>query len=97
MKKLISVFILSLSLACSHNPKVQTVEIKVPVPVQAVPPPELLAPLNAQIPFFISPIDPKASSALDQENERIFRALINDLLARIAAWQAWATTPPPVQ
>lgn len=73
---------------------VETVEVKVPVPFKVPPPPELLAPLTPPLPTFIDPADPTASSALTAEGERLLRALIEDLLSRIGAWQTWAATPP---
>ena len=72
---------------------VEPVEVKVPVLVERVPPPELLGPLTAPLPTFIAPADPNASSALTVEGERLFRAIVEDLLARIAAWEAWARSP----
>lgn len=72
--------------------EVQTVEIKVPVPVVRTPPAELLAPLKPPLPVFIAPASADASSALTAEGERLLRALIEDLLTRIEAWKAWATT-----
>jgi hypothetical protein len=73
--------------------EVVTVEVKVPVLVERVPPSALLEPVTAPLPVFVAPSDPKASSALTPENERLLLALIEDLLARIAAWKAWATAP----
>ncbi len=85
--------------ACGHKkpvvqpPEIRTVEVKVPVPVKLTPPPELLAPVNPPLPVFISPFDPQATSALTAEGERLLRGMIEDLLARIKAWQAWAKEP----
>jgi hypothetical protein len=72
---------------------VETVEVKVPVPIKAAPPTELLTPLTPPLPVFLSPADPKSSSALSVEGERLLRALLEELLARIRAWEAWATAP----
>lgn len=74
-------------------PRVEVVEVQVPVPFKVAPPPELLAPFKIPLPVFISPSDPEASSALTAENERLLRGLIEDLLQRLAAWKAWATAP----
>lgn len=71
----------------------QTVETKVPVPVKALPPAELLASHPFLIPVFVAPSDPLASSALTAEGERLLRGLIEDLYALIDAWKAWATAP----
>lgn len=70
---------------------VETVEVKIPVTVARVPPAELIAPLHPELPMFTAPTDPEASSALTAEGERLLRALLEELLTRIAAWQAWAT------
>jgi hypothetical protein len=71
---------------------VEPVEVRVPVPVHKEPPPELLAQLMPPLPTFVAPSAPDASSALTVEGERILRGLIEELLQRIAAWKAWATT-----
>lgn len=71
---------------------VETVEVKVPVPVRVDPPVELLAPLRPALPVFVEPSDPAASSALTTEGERLLRGLIQDLLNRIEAWRTWATS-----
>ena len=92
--------------ACGHKmippPQIEriteTVEVKVPVPVVRVPPPELLAPLNPPLPLFVDPTQPDASSALTVDGERLLRALIEELLGRIDAWKTWAQeTPTPTQ
>lgn len=71
-------------------PEIRTIEVKVPVPVKATPPPELLAPVTPPLPTFISPFDPDATSALTAEGERLLRGLIEELLGKLRAWQAWA-------
>lgn len=73
---------------------VEPVEVKVPIPVMRVAPPELLTPVTPTLPVFVAPTDQDASSALTAEGERLLRALINDLLTRIAAWEAWAREAP---
>ena len=83
---------------CSTLPRppaeIRTVEVKVPVPVRRDAPGELLTPLKpGALPRFVSPADPKASSALTPDGERSLKEIIADLLARDAAWRAWATTP----
>jgi hypothetical protein len=74
-------------------PEIKTVEVQVPVVVKATPPAELLAPVKSPLPVFISPFDPNATSALTAEGERLLRGLIEDLLQRLQAWQAWAKEP----
>lgn len=69
---------------------VETVEVKVPVIQARTPPSELLASLRPPLPSFVSPEDPLASSALTVEGERLLRGMIEELLGRIEAWQAWA-------
>lgn len=61
-------------------PRVEVVTVKEPVPVPIQLPAELLAPLKLILPTFISPSDPKATSALDAQGERDFRAVIETLL-----------------
>jgi hypothetical protein len=68
----------------------EPVEVRIPIPVKAEPPPELLAAITSPLPVFVAPSDPKASSALTAEGERLLRGLIEDLLTRIRAWEAWA-------
>lgn len=71
---------------------VETVEVKTPVLVQRVPPPELLARLQSPLPMFVPATDPQASSCLTPEGERLLRALIQDRLTRILGWETWAAT-----
>lgn len=71
---------------------IKTVEVRVPVPVKAEPPAELLAPLRVPLPVFVAPSHQAASSALTAEGERLLRALIEELLATIDAWKQWAAT-----
>ena len=94
MRYLVTSLLLT-TIACGHKPPVvqPPTIVQVPVVVHATPPPELTAPLAPTLPVFIDPRLPAASSALDTENERILRALVNDLLARIIAWEAWAYDP----
>ena len=73
---------------------IETQEVKVPVLVPRQPPAELLAPVVSPLPVFVPPSDLNSSSALTTEGERLLRALIEDLLVRIAAWKAWATETP---
>lgn len=85
--------------ACGKKPPVvqpqvveiiKTVEVTIPVPVKMQPPAELLESRPIPVPVFVAPSDPNASSALTAEGERLLRGLIEELLARLAAWQAWA-------
>lgn len=72
-------------------PEIRTVTVEVPTIVKATPPPELLAAIKPPLPVFVSPLDPDATSALTAEGERLLRALLEDLLGRIRAWEVWAT------
>lgn len=73
---------------------IEPVEVKVPIAVKAVPPAELLAAVRPPLPTFVAPQDPAASSALTLEGERLLRAVIQELLTRITAWEAWAQAAP---
>jgi hypothetical protein len=72
---------------------IETVEVRVPVPIKVEPPAELLQSLKVPIPVFVAPSDPLASSALTVEGERLLRALIEDLLGKLKAWEEWAKQP----
>jgi len=74
-------------------PEIRTVEVSVPVPTKVAPPAELLAAVKPPLPVFVSPSDPQATSGLTAEGERMLRGLIEELLGRLEAWKAWATTP----
>lgn len=67
----------------------ETIEVKVPVPVKAMPPAELTVPLATRPPVFVAPADPKATSALTAEGERTLKVLLLELLTRVRAWEAW--------
>jgi len=96
LKLPVIILITSLSLGCVHpKPIVQTITVDVPIKVNPIPPESLLSTLTPDLPTFVSPTDPQASSALTSEGERLFRALINDLLTRIQAWTDWAVNPNP--
>jgi hypothetical protein len=71
--------------------KYEMVEVKVPVVVRAVAPPELLARVNAERPVFISPQDPTASSALDPAGEALLKRLLITLTDKHKGWVAWAS------
>ncbi len=94
--------ILALLLAgCGSTPtrepvcEVEIVEVKVPVPVRAEPPAELMGPLvlDDPLPVWLAPSAPGATSALDGEGEIRLRMIIHRLLGEIEAWLEWATTP----
>lgn len=96
MKKLVaSLMVVMCLVGCGHKVQIQTVTVEVPVITNPIPPDALLEALKPDLPTFVSPTDPQASSALTPEGERLFRALINDLLTRIQAWTDWAVNPSP--
>ncbi len=77
--------------ACAGKPRVELIEVKVPVPIKAQPPEELRAPLPSDpLPDFVPPTHAGASSALTPEGEQRLKGLILDLWVRLKAWEAWA-------
>lgn len=67
-------------------------DVQVPVAQARAVPPELMEPVLAagDLPAFVAPSDPKASSALTVAGERQLRAAMAKLLTRIRSWEAWA-------
>lgn len=84
--------IVSLLLAgCSTQERIVTKEVMVPVPVKAEAPDWLAAGFKPEaLPEFVSPSDPRATSALTKEGEQALRLLIIDLTNRDRAWQEWS-------
>ena len=85
----IAVLVVVLLLAGCASVSRETDEVKVPVPVKAMPPAELTVPLATRPPVFVAPADPKATSALTAEGERTLKVLLLELLTRVRAWEAW--------
>ena len=89
-------FLLALALllpACASDPKVvtRTVRVDVPVVTKATPPPELASRYRPDpMPIFVAPDDPSARASLTAEGIDALWVLIADLVARDAAWRAWA-------
>jgi hypothetical protein len=80
--------------ACDLLPtRTVPVEVKVPVLVRVLPPPELLAPARPVAPHWVPPTDPAASSCLTPEGERQLKAIVADEVMRRKALEAWAATP----
>lgn len=73
-------------------PRVEIVEVDRPVPYRVPLPPELLAPLKLVLPEFISPFDPRATSAMDPEGERRYRQILEVLRGIKAAIEAYGTS-----
>lgn len=79
--------------------RTEILRVHKPVPVRAEAPPELLAPFEpGELPEFVSPQDPAASSALTPEGEARLKRLVLELLSRFEALRAWAgaaSSPKP--
>jgi len=88
---LLLVVVLSLSGCARPEPIVRYRAVEVKVPVQVRPePPEVLRSLPLlEVPSFISPSDPAASSALSREGEQQLKRLLLQLRNRERAWRAW--------
>lgn len=79
---------------CASEPKVitRTVRVDVPIITKATAPPELVARYRPDpMPIFVAPDDPNARASLTKEGIDALWVMIADLVARDAAWQAWAT------
>jgi hypothetical protein len=73
----------------------RTVEVKVPVPVRAEPPDELLAPIEGiTVDAFVAPSDKRAVLGLTDEGAAALHDLLERISARVAAWRAWAQAEP---
>lgn len=94
MKKLFLFLVaICLLVGCSAKEpliKYEMVEVKVPVQVKAKAPAELLAPIEATPPHFISPASPEASSALSRDGEEKLKRMLLEYYDRELAWRAWA-------
>lgn len=71
----------------------EPIRVEIPVATRAQPPAELLAPLSPERPVFVAPTDPRATSALTADGEKLLRRMLIDLTVRLDAWRAWATAP----
>lgn len=96
-RNLLALMALAALAACADRPEplqvIQPVRVEVPVPVRTAPPAELLEAYSVELPVFISPTDQGASSALTPVGERSLKSMINGLVTRLQAWEAWATAP----
>lgn len=71
----------------------EMVAVSVPVAVHRTPPPELLAPPDAgELPEFVAPTDPAATSALTPEGERRLKSWLLELKRRDEMWRAWGAS-----
>lgn len=90
---ILAVYVAVAGCASSQSvPEVRTVYVETPVPVQRTAPDELarLRDDLGPLPVFVAPDDPDATSALTPEGERRLRALVEQLLTGLEAWEAWA-------
>lgn len=77
---------------CEATVRTKTVTVHVPVEVGRTPPPELLdCALNLKAPTFVGSVDPRVSSCLTPEGERLLTGLVDRILTCNAGWRAWAT------
>lgn len=77
---------------CAGEPRTvfEPVTVNVPVPTMPEAPDRLTGPYYfGEAPRFTTPDDPAAVSALDAENERRLRILLQSMGARIDEWGAW--------
>lgn len=84
--------------ACDNSarlePVVVTKEVSVPVG-QYIEPPEELRPqliVPSDLPNFVAPSSPAATSCLTPEGEARFRLLTGGLNRRLEAWEKWGFT-----
>lgn len=69
----------------------RTVQVDVPVYTRATPPPELMGQYKPEpMPVFVFLDDPNAKAALTSEGIDALWMMIADMVARDAAWRAWA-------
>lgn len=88
--------LLALIPGCASQPEVKyitrTVQVEVPVYQRPAAPPELKDAYKPDpMPVFVFPDDPNAKAALTKEGIDALWVLIADMVARDAAWRAWAT------
>lgn len=92
MKPVLAAILCLALAACAERGRVETVTIKVPVPVARECPAELCGPVAyGPLPIF----KPGTGDAviLDAEGQRRLRDLLTLLRGRDEAWRAWATAP----
>jgi len=85
--------VLALLAGCATVPR-ETI-VKIPVAVHAVAPMELYRPIESPAPVFVAPSDPRASSALTPEGEKALKRLLEEMITRIYAWEAWGNPVNP--
>lgn len=71
----------------------EAVKVDVPVKVRVTPPAELLTPYQPeQLPEFVRPDHPDATSGLTAEGEKALKRILFEQRLREKAWIEWATT-----
>ena len=77
---------------CAGQTRVETVEVRVPVPVRAQPPAELLEPpARPRGAPFVRPDHPDAVVGLTADGRDALVDHVDKLRRRDRAWRAWAT------
>lgn len=79
--------------AAPSEPTVRTVTVKQPVYIRPRPPAWLTAPLAAAdnpAPIFVAPTDPDVVLGVTREGLAAFWGVVDPMVTRIQAWQAWA-------
>lgn len=87
--------LVALTACATTDPQViyKTQQVDVQVPTKRLAPDELTMPLKLDLPAFIAPADPAASSCLSIEGEKRMQLSLYDLRARIDGWEAWYAAP----
>jgi len=76
---------------CSGITRTETVEVRVPVPVRAEPPEELLEPPSSPSGApFVSPDHPDAVAGITADGRDEIVDHVDELRRRDRAWRAWA-------
>lgn len=92
MRPLLSALVCLALTACATQTRVETVQIKVPVPIARECPAELCGPVSyGPLPVFTP--GEGDSVVLDAEGQRRLRDLLTLLKGRDEAFRAWATAP----
>ena len=90
---LVSLSLVALS-GCANQLACQPVEVKIPVPVRAVAPVELMTPYTpGTLPRFVDPQDPVARAALSDADLNHLKSILRTYQTREEAWRAWADSP----
>jgi len=90
--RIVSVTLCLLLAACNARQEIvyEPVEVTVPIPVRAEPPPELLLPIMVETPTWVTPADSDAVVSLREQDARQMLRLLSAIKTRLEAWRAWA-------